>query len=158
MGSTSTYQEKKKKTTTHSSLTGNTGPCKFPTKSQLSSMKTVSLLRTSTSSLHRNISTLSLSLSHLSHLRKSLVEDGDTSPAMLSVHQDDRFDCCSTIPFPCTLLKLGLLSLSPPHPSGTGNDSRFLAVPGLSLSGVDGLCFGALCDLTRAFADSVAAM
>ena len=32
----------------------------------------------------------------------------------------------------------------------------FLADPAFTLSGVEGLCFGALCDRNRAFADAVA--
>jgi hypothetical protein len=42
--------------------------------------------------------------------------------------------------------------------SGTGKDRRFLAEPDISLSGVEALCLGALCDRILALADAVAVM
>lgn len=102
-------------------------------------------------------------LSHLSHRRSSVVDDGETSPPKLSLQNEDTFDLCSSPSRPTALLKLGLLRLCeyPPYPyaSGTGKESRFFTEPvPRSRSGVAGLCLGALCDRARALADSVAAM
>lgn len=103
------------------------------------------------------------------------MDDGDTttSPPTLSAHDDETVDRCSDENRPAALLKLGLRRLaaySAAALSCAGNDSRFFAPlaaaaapadpppPPRSRSGVAGRCRGALCDRTRAFADSVAAM
>lgn len=102
------------------------------------------------------------------------MDDGDTTtspPLRLSAHDDDTVDRCSDENRPAALLKLGLrrlcaYSAACPCISCAGNDSRFFAPlaaadpPPLprSRSGVAGRWRGALCDRTRALADSVAAM
>lgn len=112
------------------------------------------------------------------------MDDGDTttSPPRLSAHDDDTVDRCSDENRPAALLKLGLRSdcayastAAACWAGNAGNDSRFFAPADApnpnpkpppppppedsrSRSGVAGRCRGALCDRTRALADSVAAM
>ena len=63
------------------------------------------------------------------------MEEGEIgSPPRLSAHdKDDTVERCSEVNRPAALLKLGLRRLCaypPPYgSSGTGNDSRFLALP-----------------------------
>lgn len=92
------------------------------------------------------------------------MEDGEDSPGRLS-EQEEIVDLRSIPSRPFALLRLGLFkhweyaTLPPARGSGAGKDSRFLAETiARSRSGVEGLCLGALCDRSFAFADSVAAM